>query len=448
MNHHTDFTTGPIVRPLLLFSLPILLALFLQALYGAVDLLIVGKYAESADVSGVAVGSQIMMTVTNLISSFAMGTTILLGQKLGERDREAGGAIVGTSVCIFFFVGILMTVLVPLLSGPLARAMNAPAEAFSQTRRYIAICGGGSVMIIAYNVLGSVMRGIGDSRTPLLTVAIATVCNICGDLLLIRGFHLGAAGAAIATVASQTLSVIVSFLLLRRGALPFRFTREHIRVDRKLLRRITEFGAPIALQDLLVGLSFLVILAIVNQLGLIASAGVGVAEKVCAFIMLLPAAFMQAMSAFVAQNRGAGKDERAVRGLKIAIGLSTAFGVLMFLLAFFRGDLLCSVFSRDGEVVAAGFDYLRAYAIDCLFTCFLFCFIGFYNGLGHTEFVMLQGIGAAFFIRIPVAYLMRISTGRLFYIGLSIPCSTVIQIAACFLFYARIRKKDLRLNSD
>ena len=441
MHHETDFTKGPIAGPLLKFCLPILLALFLQALYGAVDLIIVGKYAAAVDVSGVAVGSQLMMTITGLVSSFSMGTTILLGQKLGEGDRNALGRIVGTSILLFLAAGVMLTVLVPLLSGFLAGLMNAPAEAFDETRRYLSICGAGYIMIVAYNVLGSVMRGMGDSKTPLVTVAIASACNIAGDLILVKGFHMGAAGAAMATVFSQTISVLVSFLLLRRSGLPFSFTRKDIRLHGSVLRRIAIYGAPIALQDLLVGLSFLIILAIVNKLGLIASAGVGVAEKVCAFIMLLPIAFMQAMSAYVAQNHGAGKDERAVRGLKIAIGLSTAFGVAMFCLAFFRGDLLAGLFSNDIEVVAAGFDYLKAYAIDCLFTCFLFCFIGFFNGLGHTSFVMIQGILAAFLVRVPVAWYMARATGQLFHIGLSIPCSTVAEITGCFLFYAWLRRK-------
>ncbi len=443
MQSKTDFTSGPIVGPLLRFSLPILLALFLQALYGAVDLLVVGKYATAADVSGVAVGSQIMMTITNLISSFAMGTTILLGQKIGEGDRASGGRIIGTSIAMFFALGVALTALIPLLSGTLAQAMNAPEEAFAETRRYIAICGGGSIMIIAYNVLGSVMRGMGDSQTPLLTVTIASVCNIVGDLLLIAWLHMGASGAAVATVVSQTVSVIVSFFLLRRRSLPFELTRRELRLDSGIARRIIGFGAPIALQDLLVGLSFLVILAITNRLGLIASAGVGVAEKVCAFIMLTPAAFMQSMSAYVAQNTGARQPERALRGLRVAIGLSTAFGVLMFYVAYFHGDLLCSIFAKDQAVILAGFDYLRAYAIDCLFTCFLFCFIGFYNGLGRTGFVMAQGIGASFLIRIPVAYYMSVRTGRLFYIGLSVPCSTIVQITVCFLFLAHARRRGM-----
>lgn len=441
MEKTTDFTRGPIVVPLLKFSLPILLALFLQALYGAVDLMVVGKYAMAEDVSGVAVGSQIMVTITNLVSSFAMGTTIFLGQKIGEGDREFGSRIIGTSIVIFLTAGVILSVCIPVLSGVFATAMNAPEESFTYVRRYIAICGAGSVMIVSYNVLGSIMRGLGDSKTPLMTVAIASVCNIGGDLLLVAGLHLGASGAAIATVVSQTISVIISLLILKRRTLPFTLKRKDIGLDKPVLRRIVLFGTPIALQDFLVGLSFLVIQAITNTLGLIASAGVGVAEKVCAFIMLIPSAFMQAMSAYVAQNHGAGKDERALKGLKLAIGLSTAFGVLMFYAAFFHGELLCSVFANDARVVADGAEYLKAYGIDCLLTCFLFCFIGYYNGLGRTGFVMIQGVTAAFLIRIPVAYLMRRYVGTLFSIGLGIPFSTVFQIIICFVYYFKAVKR-------
>ena len=448
MEKTTDFTKGPIVSSLLKFSLPILLALFLQALYSAVDLMIVGKYAMAEDVSGVAVGSQIMMTITNLVVSFAMGITIYLGQKIGEGDKKSGSRIIGTGIVIFLAIGLMLSILIPILSGVLASVMNAPEESFGHVRRYIAICGAGSVMIVSYNVLGSIMRGLGDSKTPLMTVAIASVCNIAGDLLLVAGLHLGAAGAAIATVASQTISVIISLLILRRRTLPFTLTREDIGVDKPILRRIVRFGAPIALQDFLVGLSFLVIQAIANSLGLAASAGVGVAEKVCAFIMLIPSAFMQSMSAFVAQNHGAGKDERAVKGLKLAVLLSTLFGIVMFYAAFFHGNLLCSVFANDTNVVTAGAEYLRAYGIDCLLTCFLFCFIGYYNGLGRTEFVMLQGVSAAFLIRIPVAFLMRRYVGTLFSIGLGIPCSTVYQIIICFIFYYKVKRGTVPRSTD
>lgn len=442
MEKTVDFTQGKILKPLMLFAMPILFALFLQALYGAVDLLVVGKFASSMDVSGVAVGSQIMLTITNLISSLAMGATIYLGQKIGEGDTAKGGDIIGTTIVLFLGIGVLLTVFVPVLSGMLASLMNAPAEAFERTKQYIAICGTGSIMIIAYNVIGSIFRGIGDSKTPLVTVAIAAFCNIAGDLLLVAVFGMGADGAAIATVVSQTVSVIVSLFIIRRKKLPFSLSAAQIRIAPSVCRKILFFGAPIALQDFLVGLSFLVILAIVNTLGLVASAGVGVAERVCAFIMLVPLAFMQAMSAYVAQNTGAGKHDRAVKGLKIAIAVSTVLGILMFYLSFFHGDLLAYIFTRDSDVALAAFSYLKAYAIDCLFTCFMFCFVGFYNGMGQTTFVMVQGIVSAFLIRIPVSYVMSKKVGSLFSIGLGIPCATIVQIILCLLFYRHLFSVD------
>ena len=438
-----DFTTGPILGPLLRFSLPILLALLIQALYGAVDLLIVGKFAATQDVSGVSVGSQIMMTAYNFVSSIAMGTTILLGQKIGEGDRASGGRIIGATVALFVVFGAVLSVALPLLSGTLATLMNAPPEAFTETKQYILICGLGAIMIVAYHVLGSIFRGLGDSQTPLMTVAIACGCNIVADLVLVAVFHMGAAGAAIATVGSQAISVVVSILVLSRRKLPFDLGwKDVLRPDWRILGRILRFGTPIALQDFMVGLSFLVNLAIVNKLGLDASAGVGVSEKVCMIIMLVPIAFMQSMSAYVAQNYGAGKIDRALKGLRITILVSFGFGLVMGCLAFFRGDWLCSIFARDSAVIAAGFEYLRAYGIDCLLTCFLFCFLGYFNGLGKTGFVMVQGIISAFCVRIPIAYLMSIKVGTLFSIGLSVPISTVSQIIMCMAFFLHIRKQD------
>ena len=431
-----DFTTGRILGPLIRFMIPVFLAMFLQAMYGAVDLLIVGQFAQSLDVSAVSTGSQMMMTITNLVTSFAMGTTILLAQRIGEGRGREGGAVVGSSICLFGLIAAALTILVPLLAQPLARTMNAPQAAFDATCAYIRICGLGSLFIIAYNLIGSVFRGIGDSRTPLTTVLIACICNIAGDLLLVAVFHMGSAGAAIATVLAQAVSVVISLLLLRRRRLPFRFERSDIRFQGDIIRGVTGLGLPIALQDLLVGISFLVLLAIVNDLGLIPSAGIGVAERVCGFIMLIPSAFMQAMAAFVAQNIGAGRYDRAKKALACAIGVSAALATVMFALAFWRGEVLSGIFSRDPQVVEAAADYLKAYAIDCLLTCFLFCFIGFFNGLGMTRFVMLQGIIGAFLVRIPVAFLMsREDPVSMFHIGLATPCSTVLQVLMCLVCF-------------
>lgn len=448
MRKTNDFTTGGIAGPLVRFALPVLAALFLQAMYGAVDLLVVGQFADKADVSAVATGAHIMMTLTNLVASLSMGATVLLGQQIGEGNAKQGGATVGACIVLFGSIALALTLLTVPGAGVLASMMQAPA--LELTTSYIRICGMGMLVIIAYNLIGSVFRGIGDSVTPLITVAIACVCNIAGDLLLVAVFHLGTAGAAIATVVAQAISVAISLLLVRRKQLPFRLSREHIRFDRPLVSRVIQIGLPIAVSDLLVSISFLVIQAIVNSLGVVASAGVGVAEKVCAFIMLVPSAFSQAMSAFVAQNAGAGKYDRAVKSLYVGVGLSLAAGTIMAWLSIFHGQLLGSIFSNDHEVVVASADYLKAYGIDCLLTPIFFCAIGFFNGLGKTRFVMAQGIISAFCVRVPVSWLMsRRVPVSLFHIGLATPCSSALQIVLCTWYLVALKRQgllDLRLR--
>ncbi len=252
---------------------------------------------------------------------------------------------------------------------------------------------------------------------PLITVAIACVTNIFGDLLLVDVFQMGAAGAALATVFAQAVSVILSLFVIMRRKLPFTFRKEQLRFDRPLTAGILRLGIPIALQDVLVGVSFLVILAIVNSLGLLQSAGMGIAEKVCAFVMLLPSAFSQSVSAFVAQNTGAGKPERAKKALRYSVAVSLCISVFVFYFNFFHGDLLAGIFANDHAVILEAADYLKAYAIDCLLTSFLFCFVGYFSGLGKTVFVMTQGILGAFGVRIPVSFAMsRLPNVRLFYI--------------------------------
>lgn len=387
MERNTTFTEGKILQPLILFAMPVLFALFLQAMYGAVDLLVVGKFASSADVSAVSTGSQIMMTLTNLISSFAMGTTVLLGQLIGCGKKEEGGKAVGTAMVMFAGIALVMTVLLVCFAPQISSIMHAPKEAFDKTAAYVRICGCGMIVIVAYNLISCIFRGIGDSKMPLFTVAIACVCNIAGDLVLCAGFHMGTTGAACATVFAQVVSVVVSFGFIRKKQLPFVFKKENVRIHKDLLKKMAGLGAPIALQDLLVSISFLIILAIVNSMGVTASASVGVAEKVCAFIMLISSAFMQSMSAFVAQNYGAGRMDRAKKAL--------------------------------------------------------------YNGIGQTKFVMLQGIAGAFGVRVPVSYLMSIRPDTsLFKIGLATPMSSVVQLLLCLGFMVilnrRARKGEIR----
>lgn len=441
---NNDFTSGGILPKLLKFMLPVLFSMFLQALYGAVDLLIVGQFSSTADVSAVSTGSQIITTLTNLLVSFSMGITVAVGQRIGQKRLKDAAQTIGTGIIIFAIAGFVLTVISLFCASGLAKLMQAPAEAFSLTTDYIKICGAGFVVISAYNLLGSIFRGLGDSKTPLIAVGIACVFNIVGDYIFVAIFNLGSSGAAIATVLAQLISVIISLFMIRRTKLPFEFNKTYVKLKKDFANVIIKIGTPVALQEFLVGSSFLVLLAIVNQLGVTASAGVGVAQKVCTFIMLVPISFMQSMTAFVAQNYGAGLMQRAQKTLKTGVTVSFVFGVIMFVITFFRGDLLASVFSQDADTIKAAWDYLKAYAIDCLNTCFLFCFIGYFNGIGKTKFVMLQGLCGAFLVRIPFALLMQ-NTGNnsLFAIGMSIPLSTVLQIIMCFVAYFRIKSKTV-----
>lgn len=435
MDNTKNFTNEGVLKSLIKFAIPVFAAMFLQSLYGGVDLLVVGQFAKTADVSGVATGSLLMQTVTMVITGLSMGITVFVGQKIGEKnDKEAGKAI-GAGIVLFAVIGLILSVLMVIFTKNLANLLHAPAEAFEQTCDYIVVCGAGTFFIGLYNLLGAIFRGIGDSKTPLLTVVIACVCNIAGDLLFVAVFGMGAMGAALATVLAQAVSVLISVLIIFKKPLPFTFKREYICFNIRIIGQELKLGMPIALQELLVGISFLVIQTVVNSIDVIASAGVGVAEKVCAFIMLVPSAFSQSMSAFVAQNIGAGRKDRAVQALKYGIITSLCVAVVIGSFTFLRGDILANVFTKEADVIVQAHEYLKAYAVDTFFTAVLFCYIGYYNGCGNTLFVMIQGIVGAFCVRVPaVFFISKLTNATLFHIGLATPMSSVCQIILCVIF--------------
>lgn len=447
MDKTHNFTEGKILKPLLLFALPIFLALFLQAMYGAVDLLVVGRFATTEDVSAVATGSMLMQSITVALSSLSMGLTIFLGQVIGEKKLKEVGKIIGSGIILFSGIAIVLTIILCFSSETIASLLHAPSDAYSQTVSYIRICSLGITFIIAFNTLGGIFRGIGDSTMPLITVAIACVFNIILDLLFVYEFNMGASGAALATIFAQAISVIISILIIKFKGIGISFSMKDIKWNKKYIHKILGFGVPVAVQDLLVNVSFLVIMAIVNNLGLEESAGVGVAEKVCAFLMLVPSAYMQSLAAFVAQNAGAKKYSRAKKSLLYAIGTSLIAGVVMGYLGFFHGDMLASIFDNDPVVIKMAADYLKAYGIDCLFTTILFCMNGFYSGMGHTTFVMIQGIIGALGIRITVSYIMsKLEGTTLFHIGLATPISSFVQITICIVFFIVLLKQSKRVE--
>ncbi|MDO5559581.1 MAG: MATE family efflux transporter [Oscillospiraceae bacterium] len=442
MNNEKNLTQGNILYSLLGFALPVLLALFLQSLYGGADLLIVGHFSDTADVSGVATGSMLMQTITMVITGLSVGITVLVARKTGEGKNSDAGRTIGSGICLFGVFAVILTIVLGFFSDIAAQILHAPPEAFSSTSSYIKVCGLGCIFIIAYNLLGAVFRGLGDSRTPLITVCIACFLNIAGDLIFAGLLNLGAFGAALATVISQGVSVFISLVIISRRPLSFEMKKEYVRFDSEIIRSELKLGIPIGLQEMLVGMSFLLIQTIINSINVTASAGVGVAEKVCGFIMLVPSSYMQSMAAFVAQNKGAGKHDRAVRALLCGIGTSLIVGVIMASFTFFHGDILAHIFSKDTQVIQAAHEYLKAYAIDTISTSILFCMIGYFNGCGNTVFVMLQGIVGAIGVRVPAAFVFsRLRHTTLFLIGLSTPVATVVQITMCVIFYMYMKKK-------
>ena len=432
MNIEENFTEGSIFLPLIRFTYPIFLAILLQTTYGAVDLLIVGRFSTAAEVSAVSTGSWILQTFTLFITGLSMGTTILLGQLIGQNKHDKCGDVIGNSIILFIVVGSILTFLLILCAPTFSYFMKTPDEAKTSTIHYTRICSAGILFILSYNIFGSILRGLGNSKLPLISVAIACVINIIGDIFFVMTLKMGAKGAAISTVLSQGISVIISLIIIKHTKFPFSFSGKDIRWNWKYVKSIIWLGLPIAFQDILISFSFLVVTAIVNSLGVIVSAGVGIAEKICGFIMLIPSAYMQAMSAFSAQNFGAGKSYRAKKALLYAISSSLLVGVQIAYLSLFHGQVLAQIFSGDPTIVVVASEYLKAYSIDCLLISFLFCFVGYFNGCGKTTFVMVQGIIGAFLVRIPISYIMsKQSPVSIFNIGLATP--SIVYNSVCKL---------------
>lgn len=440
-----DFTNGPILLKMLRFMVPILGALVLQAMYGAVDILIVGKFGTTAGISGVSTGSNIVNLVVFTISGLSMGITVLIGKYIGEQRGEQVGKVIGGSICFFVALSVVLAVLMIIFARPFAVLMQAPEEALDLTVLYVRICGGGIFFIIAYNVISSVFRGIGNSRLPLIFVAIACVVNIVGDLILVAGFHMNVAGAAIATVLAQAVSVILSIVIIRKTELPFTMKKEDICFNKEI-GHFVRIGTPIAFQEILTNLSFLALCAFINRLGLEASSGYGVANKITSFVLLVPSSLMQSMSSFVAQNVGAGKEKRAQKVMFIGMGIGCSVGIVIAIVAFMRGNLLAQIFSDDAAVVMRAAEYLRGFALEAVVTSILFSFIGYYNGHGQTLFVMIQGIAQTFIVRLPVSYIMSIKeNASLMEIGFAAPAATIFGIlinAVYFWHYSKMLKKN------
>lgn len=436
------FLKGRILPPLIKFALPLMLSQLLQALYGAVDLIVVGHYGTTADFSAVATASQLMQGITGIIIGLTTGVTVLIGQAIGSGNSKRAGEISAGMTKLLIVISLVFFAVLTLFAPEALDLLKIPLAAKAAGTVYIRICAAGVIFISAYNAISGLFRGVGNSKMPLIFILIACIVNIIGDIILVGVFKMGAAGAALATVLAQTVSVIFSVIYILRGGLPFKITKESFKA-RGAVGRILKTGVPIALQDFLTRVSFLILTAILNSLGLVASASIGISEKLFLFLSIIPISFMSALSAFVAQNVGAGNRERAYKSLKISVGISFIFGILTFVATFFFPEILASAFEKNPEVIAAAARYQRGCAAEHLFISVFFCMLGYFNGLGKTDFVMFQGIFTAFAVRIPLSYLLsRGASPDLFKIGLAVPASALVSFLLCLIYLIYLNKKE------
>lgn len=445
----SNLTTGSVARSTVTFALPYLLAAFLQTFYGMVDLYVVKLYNTTSTSAAVANGSQIMHMVTVVILGFAMGTTVHVGRCVGQKDKKGMSGIIGTSILLFSLFAIVFCGIAVLGNRGIVTLLRVPAPAVEETVQYLHICFLGIPFIVAYNVISSIFRGAGDSRHPMYFVLIACLVNVVMDFVMVGGFGLGARGAAIATVLGQGVSVVVSLVMMCKMDLGISVSRRDIRWDTETVRKILSVGTPIAMQDGLIQVSFVVITVIANGRGLIDATAVGIVEKLIGFLFLVPSSFLSAISAITAQNMGAGKPQRARKSLGYGLLITMTWGVLCFLYSQFLPQTLVGILTRDGAVLAAGCLYLKSYAADTFFAAIHFCFSGYFCGNQKSAISFFHNILSIVLLRIPGSYLAsKWWPDTLYPMGWAAPLGSILSGMICVAFFMYEIKREKRDKSE
>ncbi len=441
-----NLTTGSVLKKLVFFSLPYLLSYFLQTLYGMADLFIVGQFENVAATTAVSIGSQVMHMLTVMIVGLAMGTTVTVGQAVGGGDRRKASRAVGNTVTLFMALSVGLAVLLLVLVRPIVSVMSTPNEAVEGTVRYLTVCFIGIPFITAYNIISSIFRGLGDSKSPMYFIAAACAANIALDYLFMGVFRLGPLGAALGTTLSQAFSVFLSLaVIVKRHSIPLE--KSDFKPQSAVMRKLLGIGVPVALQDGLIQIAFIVITVIANKRGLTDAAAVGIVEKIIGFLFLVPSSMLSAVSALGAQNIGANKPERAIQTLRYAIFMAFGFGILMTALIQFSANPIVALFTdknaADGtEVIRLGGGYLRGYILDCAFAGIHFCFSGYFCACGKSGLSFLHNILAVVCVRVPGAYLTsKWFPDTLLPMGLATAAGSLLSVIICVIAFAIIRKK-------
>ena len=446
-----NLTTGSVFKNVILFSLPYLLSYFLQTLYGMADLFIIGQFEGVASTTAVSLGSQVMHMLTVVIVGLAMGTTVCIGQAVGAGDRRRVAQDFGNTATLFMAVSVALTAALLVLVRPIVSVMSTPAEAVDGTAAYLTICFAGIPFITAYNVISSIFRGMGDSKSPLYFIAVACAANVALDYLFMGALHLGPSGAALGTTLSQALSVLVSLaVILKRKSLAV--TRGDFRPRRPVMGKILRIGVPIALQDGLIQVAFIVITVIANLRGLNDAAAVGIVEKVMSFLFLVPSSMLSTVSVLGAQNIGAGKPARALQALRQGVCLTVGFGILASVAIQFTADDIVTLFTdratADGAaVVRLGGQYLRGYVWDCIFAGVHFSFSGYFCACGRSGLSFLHNFLAIVLVRVPGAYLTsRMYPATLYPMGLATAAGSLLSVLVCAVAFAALRRPRAARN--
>ena len=444
-NSKNNLTTGNPLTVLIKFALPFLLSSFMQTLYGMVDLFVVGLYNDASTTTAVSIGSQVMHMVTVIVIGLAMGATVKIGYCIGAKDYKTTAKTVGNSLSFFAMLSLILTFILLLCTTGITNIMLTPTESISQTNSYLMVCFAGIPFIVMYNIISSIFRGLGDSKTPMYFVAIACVVNIILDFIFVGRFQLGAFGAALATVLAQALSTVCAFLIMRKHSTGFTLKKEDFFPDGKLLKDMIKVGLPIALQDGFIQISFIIITVIANSRGLIFAASVGIVEKFIGLLFLVPSAMLSAISAITAQNYGAGKKERATLSLQYALALILIFGGVMCLFCQFFPETFVGIFTKEDAVIKAGALYLMSYSIDCIFAGIHFVFSGYFCGIGKSGISFIHNIISILVMRIPGAYLASVwFKDTLYPMGWAAPLGSLISAVICVGFYVWSKKNTLK----
>ena len=439
----TDLTRGSVFKSILRFCLPYLLSYFLQTLYGMADLFIIGQFDGVASTTAVSVGSQVMHMLTVMLVGLAMGSTVSIGQAVGAGSTEKVSAAIGNTVTLFIALSVVLTAVLLALVHPIVAVMSTPAQAVSGTAAYLTVCFIGIPFITAYNIICSIFRGLGDSKSPMYFIAAACAANIVLDYLFMGAMHLGPTGAALGTTLSQAFSVVLSLLVVRRRRLGVTPRRHDFRPRRAVMGQLLRIGVPIALQDGLIQIAFIVITVIANRRGLTDAAAVGIVEKIICFLFLVPSSMLSTVSALGAQCIGAGKQARAMQTLRYAVLIAVGFGLAISLLIQRIGGPVVGLFTTDAAVITAGAQYLRGYVWDCLFAGIHFSFSGYFCACGRSELSFLHNICAIVLVRIPGVYWMsRLFPASLLPMGLATAAGSVLSVGICLVMFVLLRRRE------